>query len=118
MMYISIILVLSLTGFILLEQILITDGTITPLNRLRIIYAFGAAIALIIFGIGAVIVASRWYGSYHQSYHHSTFLPILNSFKKNCSFILDAIVAAIIAFIGAAIYIAEAVMRNRKSGII
>ena len=65
-------LVLSLTGFLLIEQLLITDGTLAPLNRLRIIYAFGAAIALFIFGIGAAVVASRYYGTYpNQTYHHS-----------------------------------------------
>jgi hypothetical protein len=65
-------LVLSLTGFLLIEQILITDGTVSPLNRLRIIYAFGAAIALLVFGIGAAIAASRWYSTYpNYSYHHS-----------------------------------------------
>jgi len=73
-LYIYINLVLSLTGFLLIEQLLITDGTVVPLNRLRIIYAFGAAIALIVFGIGAAVVASRWYDSYpYQSYHHSKY---------------------------------------------
>ena len=65
-------LVLSLTGFLLIEQLLITDGTVAPLNRLRTIYAFGAAIALFVFGIGAAIVASRWYGSSSpDAYQHS-----------------------------------------------
>ncbi|CAF1439257.1 unnamed protein product [Adineta steineri] len=91
----------SLTGFLLIEQLLITDGTLAPLNRLRIIYAFGAAIALIIFGIGAAIDASRYhYRERYESYYHS------------------AIIAAVIAFIGGAIYIGEAVSRNRKSRII
>lgn len=68
---------MSLTGFLLIEQLLITDGTVSPLNRLRILFAFGAAIALIVFGIGAAIVASRWYANYpYNSYHHS----------KNCLF--------------------------------
>jgi hypothetical protein len=50
---------------------LITDGTLSPLNRLRIVYAFGAAVALLIFGIGAAIVASRWYSAYpNYNYHH------------------------------------------------
>jgi hypothetical protein len=94
-------ILLSLTGFLLLEQILITDGTVVPLNRLRIIYAFGAAIALFVFGIGAAVVASRGYNSYpYNNYYH------------------NAIIAAVIAFIGAAVYIGEAVARNRKSRII
>jgi hypothetical protein len=33
-------------------------------------------------------------------------------------FFLDAIIAAVIAFIGAVVYIGEAVARNRKSRII
>jgi hypothetical protein len=66
--------VLSVTGFLLLEQLLITDGTVAPLNRLRIIYAIAAAVALFIFGISAAIVASRWYNSYsNRTYHHSEF---------------------------------------------
>ncbi|CAF1009342.1 unnamed protein product [Rotaria sordida] len=94
-------ILLSLTGFLLIEQLLITDGTVAPLNRLRIIYAFGAAIALIIFGISAAIVASRWYSTYpHHSYHHY------------------AVIAAVIAFIDALVYIGEAISRNRKSRII
>jgi hypothetical protein len=65
-------LVLSLSGFLLIEQLLITDGTLAPLNRLRIIYAFAAAIALLVFGIGAAVTASRYYGSYpNYDYHHS-----------------------------------------------
>jgi len=56
---------------------MITDGTIAPLNRLRTIYAFGAAIALFVFGIGAAIVASRWYGSTpHDAYHDSKIFLI------------------------------------------
>jgi hypothetical protein len=71
---------LSLTGFLLLEQVLITDGTLAPLNRLRIIYAFGAAIALLVFGISAAIVASNWYNNYsYQSHYHSTNISIFNS---------------------------------------
>ena len=39
--------------------------------------------------------------------------------KNNWCFVrLDTIVAAVIAFIGCAVYVAEAVFRNRKSGII
>ncbi len=74
-------LVLSLTSFLLIEQLIITDGTVAPLNRLRTIYAFGAAIALFIFGIGASIVASRWYGSStspHDAYQHSKILFVSN----------------------------------------
>ncbi len=63
---------MSLSGFLLIEQLLITDGTIAPLNRLRILYAIGAGIALLIFGIGAAIAASRWYNTYpNHTYHHS-----------------------------------------------
>jgi hypothetical protein len=111
---------LSLTGFLLLEQILITDGTVVPLNRLRIIYAFGAAIALFVFGIGAAVVASRGYNSYpYNTYYHSKHSLNIRSIKKRiCLFFLDAIIAAVIAFIGAAVYIGEAVARNRKSRII
>lgn len=52
---------------------MITDGTVAPLNRLRTLYAFIAAIALFIFGIGAAVVASRWYGSSTSpnTYQHS-----------------------------------------------
>jgi hypothetical protein len=71
--------VLTLTGFLLIEQLLITDGTVAPLNRLRTIYAFGAAIALFVFGIGAAIVASRYYGaSSHDPYQHSKIFFLLN----------------------------------------
>ncbi len=70
-------IVLCLTGFLLIEQLMITDGTIAPLNRLRTIYAFGAAISLFVFGIGAAIVASRWYGSApHDAYHDSKIFLI------------------------------------------
>ncbi len=66
---------MSLTGFLLLEQLLITDGTLAPLNRLRIVYAFSAALALLIFGIGAVVMIARSYNSrYNHSYYHSTIL--------------------------------------------
>ena len=80
-------LVLSLTGFLLLEQILITDGTAAPLNRLRIIYAFAAAIALIVFGISAAIVASNWHSSYYQSHYHSRkriFRLLRKQSQMNC----------------------------------
>ena len=109
---------MSLTGFLLLEQLLITDATLAPLNRLRIIYAFGAAVALLVFGISAAIVASRWYPTYPQyTYHHSKIF--LNKPKKEDHFFfIGAIIAAVIAFIGTAIYIGEAVARNRKSRII
>ena len=46
MKYIFINLVLSLSSFLLIEQLIIADGTVAPLNRLRTIYAFAAAIAL------------------------------------------------------------------------
>ncbi|CAF1330427.1 unnamed protein product [Adineta ricciae] len=94
-------ILLSVTGFLLVEQLLITDGTIVPLNRLRIIYAFAAAIALIVFGIGAAITANRLSNDYrYQSHYH------------------NAVVAAVIAFIGAVIYLGEAIARNRKGAII
>ncbi|CAF0941221.1 unnamed protein product [Rotaria sp. Silwood1] len=94
-------ILLSLTGFLLIEQLLVTDGTVAPLNRLRIIYAFGAAILLIIFGISLAIVASRLYSTYpYHTYHH------------------NAIIAAVIAFIDAVVYIGEAICRNRNSRII
>ena len=111
-------LVLSLTGFLLLEQLLITDGTVAPLNRLRIVYAIGAAIALFIFGISAAIVASRRFG--HDPYgtsHHSK-PEALPRKQSNVCLLSDAVVAAVIGFIGMAVYVAEAVARNRKSRII
>ena len=114
-------LVLSVTGFLLLEQLLITDGTLAPLNRLRIIYAFAAAVALIVFGIGAAVQASRWYNAYpYRTYHHSTFCSTckISYEKKQTLFLLGAIIAAVISFLGAAVYIGEAVMRNRKGRII
>ncbi len=86
---------MSLSGFLLIEQLLITDGTLAPLNRLRIIYAFAAAIALFIFGIGAAVVASRYYGAYPSyNYHHSKssffFSNYLNKnflfFRCHCCF--------------------------------
>ena len=53
---------------------MITDGTVAPLNRLRTIYAFAAAIALFVFGVGAAIVASRWYSSSpYGAYQHSEY---------------------------------------------
>ncbi|UJR30948.1 hypothetical protein I4U23_018460 [Adineta vaga] len=93
-------ILLSITSFLLIEQLLITDGTLAPLNRLRIVFAFGAAIALIIFGIGAAVTANRWSHYYRDSNYH------------------NAVVAAVIAFIGAVVYIGEAVARNRKSRIV
>lgn len=58
--------------FLLIEQLLITDGTVAPLNRLRTIYTFAAAIALFVFGIGAAFVANRWYDSSSpDAYQHS-----------------------------------------------
>ncbi|CAF0868893.1 unnamed protein product [Adineta ricciae] len=94
-------LLLCLTGFLLIEQLMITDGTVAPLNRLRTIYAFAAAIALFVFGVGAAIVASRWYSAApYNAYQHS------------------AVIASVIAFVGMAVYIAEALARNRKSRII
>lgn len=66
------LLVLTMTSFLLIEQLMITDGTVAPLNRLRIIYAFGAAIALFVFGIGAAIIASgRYAANTHDMDYHS-----------------------------------------------
>jgi len=70
---------LSLSAFLLIEQLLITDGTSAPLNRLRIIYSFGAGIALILFGISAAFVAHDW----HRSYYHDAYQSI-----KTISFFL------------------------------
>lgn len=68
-------IVFSVTVFILIEQLLITDGTAAPLNRFRGIYAFVAAITLFIFGIGTSIVSSRWYDSAdHNAYEHSKII--------------------------------------------
>ncbi|CAF0988620.1 unnamed protein product [Rotaria magnacalcarata] len=92
---------LALTGFLFLEQLLITDGTIAPLNRLRILYAFIAAAALLVFGISTAIVASGKYNSYAHDHYYR-----------------NAVLAALIAFIDAAVYISEAIARNRKSRII
>jgi hypothetical protein len=72
-----------LTGFLLLEQILITDGTIAPLNRLRIVYAFAAAVALIIFGISAAIFASRWHTSYGDQTHFNSMILSIFNFSIN-----------------------------------
>lgn len=112
---------LTLTGFLLIEQLLITDGTVAPLNRLRTIYAFGAAFALFIFGIGAAIVASRWYGSSSpDAYQHSKpfFVFYIELIKRNAFFLLGAVIASVIAFVGMTVYFGEALARNRKSRII
>ena len=55
--------VLTMTSFLLIEQLMVTDGTAAPLNRLRILYAFAAAVVLFVFGIAATIVASRRYAT-------------------------------------------------------
>jgi len=91
-------ILLSLSGFLLIEQLLITDGTLAPLNRLRIIYAFAAAIALFTFGVSAAVVAGRRWQDH--GIHHG------------------AIIAAVISFVGVVVYITEAVLRNRKSRIV
>ena len=77
--------VLCLTGFLLIEQLMITDGTVAPLNRLRTIYAFAAAIALFAFGVGAAIVASRWYSAApYNTYQHSKMTRFLfDTFEIN-----------------------------------
>lgn len=115
---------LCLTGFLLIEQLMITDGTVAPLNRLRTIYAFAAAIALFVFGVGAAIVASRWYSAApYNAYQHSKiarFLFLLHTKLTHVtySFSIGAVIASVIAFVGMAVYIAEALARNRKSRII
>ncbi|CAF1621925.1 unnamed protein product [Rotaria magnacalcarata] len=94
-------LVLSLTGFLLIEQLLITDGTVAPLNRLRTIFAVAAAVTLFFFGIGTAILASRWYDAPTQdSYHRS------------------AVIASTVAFVDMTVYFAETLARNRKTRII
>ena len=76
--------VLSLTSFLLIEQLLITDGTLAPLNRLRIIYAIVATIALIVFGISASMVANRLSGYYgHQTQYHSENIFCKHKREKN-----------------------------------
>lgn len=113
------ILVLSVTTFLLIEQLLITDGTVPPLNRLRIIYAIGAAVALLIFGISSAIEASRL--NYHTDYYRSKIENILFP-RRNKSICVvlrsDMIVAAVIAFIGVVVYAAEAIFRNQKTRLI
>ena len=112
-------IVLSLTGFLLIEQLIITDGTVLPLNRLRTIYAFAAALALFIFGIGAAFLASRSYeSSPDNAYQHSKILSLNIDIMKENVFILGAVMAAVIAFIGMTVYIAETLARNRRSRII
>lgn len=70
--------VLCLTSFLLIEQFLITDGTVAPLNRLRTVYALVATMALLAFGIGAAVIASRSHASTtHQ--HSKSFVLTLNS---------------------------------------
>ena len=72
LMIIASLLVLTMTSFLLIEQLMITDGTVAPLNRLRIIFAFGAGIALFVFGIGAAIIASgRYAANTHDMDYHS-----------------------------------------------
>lgn len=111
-------LVLSLTGFLLLEQLLITDGTVAPLNRLRIVYAIGAAIALFIFGISAAIAASRHYGNYPYGTYHRGKIRRFHLKQQHVCPLSDAALAAVIAFLGGAVYVGEAVARNSKSRII
>ncbi|CAF0877066.1 unnamed protein product [Didymodactylos carnosus] len=72
-------------------------GTVPPLNRLRIIFAFAAAIVLFVFGVVAAV----------QIRH--------NPNSPNDS---NVVIAAVISFIGMVIYIAEAVARNRKSRLV
>jgi hypothetical protein len=81
--FLFVCVVLSVTGFLLLEQLLITDATLAPLNRLRIIFAFGAAVALIVFGIGAAVTANRMsHYQPHSSYYHSETSTIQIGQKK------------------------------------
>lgn len=70
-----------MTGFLLVEQLLITDGTAAPLNRLRILYAFAAAVALLVFGISTAITASRWHYS-DSAYRSKIFLFYIKQNKN------------------------------------
>ncbi|CAF0885762.1 unnamed protein product [Didymodactylos carnosus] len=76
-------------------------GTIAPLNRLRTIFAFVAAVALFVFGVLAAVEANRLWSEYPTYHDHR-----------------NAVIAAVIAFVGMIIYILEAVARNRKSRIV
>lgn len=85
-------LVLTLSLFLLIEQLLITDGTVAPLNRLRTIYTFAASIALFVFGIGAAFVANRWYDSSSpDSYQHSTLDTSIITSNNVLSFFSQAL---------------------------
>ena len=98
---------------------MITDGTVAPLNRLRIIYAFGAGIALFVFGIGAAIIASGRYAANTPIWIIIVgFVLTTISEHRNFAPCLDAVIAAVIAFVGMVVYIAEGLARNRKSRII
>ena len=106
-----------MTSFLLIEQLMITDGTIAPLNRLRIIYAFGAAIALFMFGIGATIIASGRYAANTPDMDYHSKIGLVDDHRGEETS-LDAVIAAVIALVGMVVYIAEALARNRKSRII
>ncbi|CAM4894649.1 unnamed protein product [Rotaria socialis] len=94
-------ILLSLTAFLLIEQLLITDGTVAPLNRLRTIFAVAAAVTLFFFGIGTAILASRWYDA-----------PTQNSYHRS------AVIASAVAFADMTVYLGETLARNRKTRII
>ncbi|CAM4799850.1 unnamed protein product, partial [Rotaria magnacalcarata] len=93
-------ILLSLTGFLLIEQLLITDGTVAPLNRLRTIFAVAAAVTLFFFGIGTAILASRWYDA-----------PTQDSYHRN-ALLLGAVIASTVAFVDMTVYFAETLARN------
>lgn len=77
-----------------------------------------AAIALFAFGIGAAVVASRWYESSSPStYQHSKLFVFDIDYHFSCLFI-GAVIASVIAFVGMTVYFAEALARNRKNRII
>lgn len=70
-------LVLTMTSFLLIEQMMITDGTVAPLNRLRILFDIAAASVLLVFGISATIVATRRYASVANVIdYHGTIIMI------------------------------------------
>ena len=59
------------------------DGTLSPLNRLRFIYAIAAAIALLIFGISASMMANRLSGDYRQQTNYHSENSLLITIREN-----------------------------------
>lgn len=118
-------LVLTMTSFLLIEQMMITDGTVAPLNRLRILFDIAAAIVLLVFGISATIVATRRYASVANVIdYHGTIMMIdfsCDSMNKHrfiitfFSSVLDGVIAAVIAFLGMMVYLIEGFIRYRKN---